>query len=865
MLTIDADETRYLATAAPGDVPGVRRIPGHRYHPQQRRWTLPRQAGAVLALDRVFGTGGWTASEDLALEVEEARGRDYGSAQNDARVELDGAQLAVSCSIADKELVKLVPGYRWSPAQRCWFVPAFPLALEILRERFGPLLVVSEAVETFISLRRIDEDRSAERLVHAATARTEPPPTVVGTDRNGSAPSVDQADEAPLALQVERLAAAVDRLTAMIEVLAGAAPGAVGSGDQPAQEDHNAEPPPAGAEPAATDDVRELLDLAGNRPDASLERANRLLQTSEAGSDADVRAVAGVAAAGAGDFDQALTHLRRSLGRTDGATDADVTSAANDAYLRAVFGLLTAECGPESPIASADDFREALLGELAKDAGFRDEMIGSKAARDRLEFLVNDPVLRRISPGVSGYCRIAHLLGIARSGTWMAAERVADVLRDATLPDDSFAFAAILFANVLLKEKCVEEWIGQWPRADEETLEADVRLLISRAGQLERVEPGLAADAALSCLVVLAQAPSDCATLAQRRALVRLVTPNMPGRRYAEFLAAFPLASLGQRAVVSHFPGYIQTLQMQTLTRMAPHLLDVFVQDSGGPGSLSRAIAENVIVPALRTGGVSDPATQVIDLLDVLVESPKADNLLNELAATIEDGAFPGADRFSRDQRKTVYRRALKESLEAGHDQDMRQAFDRLVRELQDEGARTELRTLASRLQAGPKPLRIACLVLLLEALLEDGAPFEETLEHLVAANNARTPNDPDDPVAELEGVALVYPQVDLPLRTLLERRGIEPTTEKNFPDITGKRLVVVGGHEWLKKQSLPVLADTWKLRVDWLDPADSQERRPVARPGIGRRRPDRSLTRAASVMQRVGASWKRRRRAASP
>ena len=151
----------------------------------------------------------------------------------------------------------------------------------------------------------------------------------------------------------------------------------------------------------------------------------------------------------------------------------------------------------------------------------------------------------------------------------------------------------------------------------------------------------------------------------------------------------------------------------------------------------------------------------------------------------------------------------------------------------------TELRTLASRLQAGPKPLRIACLVLLLEALLEDGAPFEETLEHLVAANNARTPNDPDDPVAELEGVALVYPQVDLPLRTLLERRGIEPTTETNFPDITGKRLVVVGGHEWLKKQSLPVLADTWKLRVEWLDPQAARNGAQFARPGIGRRRPD--------------------------
>ena len=58
----------------------------------------------------------------------------------------------------------------------------------------------------------------------------------------------------------------------------------------------------------------------------------------------------------------------------------------------------------------------------------------------------------------------------------------------------------------------------------------------------------------------------------------------------------------------------------------------------------------------------------------------------------------------------------------------MREAFNRLVRELQDEGAPAELRTLAAKYQGGPEALRIASLVLLLEALLEDKAPFEETL-----------------------------------------------------------------------------------------------------------------------------------------
>jgi hypothetical protein len=822
MVTLDADESRYLVTAAPQEAAALRRIPGNRYQPP-RRWVFPRHAGVLLALDRLFGRGGWSADADLGLEVEEARGRTYSPAQDDASVELDGAQLAVACSIADKELVKLVPGYRWSPVQRRWFVPAFPLALEILRERFGDHLLVSADADLYVSLRRVDEESAANRPKLVRTASELPPAGPEAPADSVASPgreAMTASQDAPLALQVARLTEAVDQLTLVIGALAAGrgASLAPASDERPTGTEAVVDDAPNGEAPAA-EDLRELLILAATDPAGALEIANRRLQTTDAGSDADVRAVAGVAAARAGEFDQALTHLRRSLGRDERLSDPTIGAAANDAYLAAVLGLITLECGPERPIATSEAFREMLLAELAKDAGFHDDVIGSPAARDRLEFFVNDPVLRKISPEVSGFCRIAHLLGIARSGTWMAAERVADVLRDTTLPDESFAFATMLFANVLLKEKCIEEWIDHWPNADDDTLEDDVRLLVSRAGQLERIEPGFAANAALSCLVALAQAPAESASVAQRRALVRLVNPNNPGRPYAEFLAAFPLAELGQRNVLTHFPGYIQTLRRQPLPLMASHIQTVFVQDSGDAGSVTRAIGEEVIIPALRAGGVQDPVPEVLDLLDLLAESPKGDNLLNELASVVEDGEFPGADRFNRDQRKLLYRRALDASLSAGHDHDMRMAFDRLVRELEDEGARSELRTLASKHQAGPKPLRIPCLVLLLEALLEDGAPFEETLDHLVAANAGRTPNDPDDPIAELRGVALVHPQIDGPLRALSERRGLPPTTEKHPPDISGKRLVVVGGHQYLKKHAIPVLSGAWGVKVQWLDP----------------------------------------------
>jgi hypothetical protein len=843
MPTLDADENRYLLFAGPDEVAVVRRIPGHRYSAPQRCWVFPRQAGVVLALDRMFGSGGWSVVEaaagDLEIELAEARGRVYPMPQNEAHADLDGTQLAIECSIADKELVKLVPGYRWSPAQRRWFVAALPLALDVLRERFGGLLTVSDDAETYVELRRIDEERTSQRQVApearpanaGQTVLLPEPGALTEAPPNEPPGHAEAASERPLWEQMARLTEAVEGLRGVIEALVPLVQGGRGMGAgaptvaaSAEVSDADAQRETRASEPAGQEVWRDLLALAGTDAAAAFDAAGRRLQTTDAGQDAEIRAVAGVAASRMGEFDQSLTHLRRVLGRDDAPGDAALRAAAEEAYLAAVLGLVTADCGPERPVATPEGFREMLLAELGQDHGFKDATIGSQQARERLEFLVNDPVLRRVSPAVSDYCRIAHLLGIGRSGTWMAAERVADVIRDSSLQDEGFAFAAILFANVLLKEKCVEDWLLSWPEIEEETLEADLRLLVTRAvGQLGSVERELAADAALSCLVSLAKAPADCATLTQRRTLVRMVPPNSPARRYAEFVAAFPLAAEGQRGVLTHFPGYIQVLQQKALSRMAPHLLDVFVQDSGGAGSLTRALAEQVILKALGAGGVTDPETQVMELLDLLAESPKADNLLNQLAGMVEDAEFPGADLFTREQRKAIYTRALTESVRAGHDHDMREGFDRLVRELRDEGARGELRTLASKYQGGPRHLRIASLVLLLEALLEDKEPFRDVLEHLVAANTGRGAADPDDPVAELTGLTEIYPEINVPLQEIITARGQEPTTVAVAPDLSGKRVVIVGGHQWLKKQALPVMTERWKMKVDWLEPQSAK------------------------------------------
>lgn len=99
MATLRADEHRYFLAAAPEEAARARRIPACRWSQGQRAWQLPRQPGAIRALDMVFGPGAWAVTPDLAQEVAEARGREYGPANHPAHVSLVGGELSVACAI----------------------------------------------------------------------------------------------------------------------------------------------------------------------------------------------------------------------------------------------------------------------------------------------------------------------------------------------------------------------------------------------------------------------------------------------------------------------------------------------------------------------------------------------------------------------------------------------------------------------------------------------------------------------------------------------------------------------------------------------------------------------------------------------
>ena len=57
MIELDADESRYLVHAQPGDAPRLKRIPGNRYNGAQRSWMFPRQAAVILAVRSALRDG----------------------------------------------------------------------------------------------------------------------------------------------------------------------------------------------------------------------------------------------------------------------------------------------------------------------------------------------------------------------------------------------------------------------------------------------------------------------------------------------------------------------------------------------------------------------------------------------------------------------------------------------------------------------------------------------------------------------------------------------------------------------------------------------------------------------------------------
>ncbi|MFN8616003.1 MAG: DUF2325 domain-containing protein [Dehalococcoidia bacterium] len=818
MVSLRADEHRYLVTATGRDEALLQRVPGCRYVASARAYQLARQPGSVLALDHLFGATQWEHTPDLAQEVVESRSRQVTPAQQRAVVSLVGNELAVECAFADKELVKLVPGYRWSAPQRKWFLPAYPMSIELLDVYFADHLEVDEPARRLLDLKRIDEDAQLERAASLPAAVLEAAPVFEETG-SAVAPEVAPAPTAaasnaaePLLERLDRLAGAVEELVALLrEGMPAAAVRAEATGALTNVEPEGLAMPVDGA-------WRELLALAANDPAEALQRIRTPLQMASQDELPTLRAVAGIACSIQADHREALTWFRRAQEFAGASLDAELHQRMASAYLDSVVALVGGTTSPERPVADRAGIEELVLAELVHDSGFVDEGLGSKDSRDLLSLLMDDQLLRRIDPVLTDYCRVLHLVCVARGGRWMAAERVIEMLRHRDLTDAGFALGLIVLANTVFEQPCMDEWIGRWPPEASELGFDDLRAVVEAAvTRLKAIDPAIASAAALSALALASGARIEAASSDERRQLVRLVPPRAGERRYAEFLAAFQPAQTGARKVAQNFPGYLQVLANWPLSQSAPHLLNVFVNDSGGPDSTTRRIAEDVYIPALIARGIRDPRSEVLDLVDMLAESPKADNLLNAVSEHIDDGDIPGSASVSHEQRLELFERTFRVALQAGHDHDSVTAFDRVVRELLQHGEFEKLRRFCLTVPTGFKPLQLPVGQALLSLQLESGEDFEPAAELVLRNCNPRVPAD--EGTHELKGLGIAFPR----FREYLDSHlPAGETLAAGEPDLSGRRVVVVGGHEWLRKHAMPAF-DAWGVKTTWLSPDDAK------------------------------------------
>jgi len=818
MVMLRAEENRYILLASGREEAIARRIPGMRRIATANVLHGPRHPGVILALDMLFGRDGWECPAELVAEVHETRGREVDRPTNPVHVSLAGNELSIECQFADKELVKLVPGYRWSAPQRRWFVPAAPLALEILKEHVGDLLELEADVETFVELKRQDEVQLLARAERAAAniAVTPPPTDEAQSQSEVEARELPDATDrhAPvgesLAAQVARLAGAVSSLETILERLLERLPETVQATELPAEAPSV---PESVSGPPADSILTELLGEMDSDPATVVQRANVLLQQSSAEAQPAIRAVLGIAASRTNDHQGAVSHIRRAFEQQAYPLDRELADRANDAYLTSVMALISDACGPAREARTRPDLEELVLGELVRDEGFDDTALASSKARDVLEVLMNDQHLRRLDPTLSDHCRVLHLLCGARGGRWMASDLVVDMLRTPSLTEEGFALGLLVLANTVFEKPCLDEWLYGWPEDASALGLEDVRWICNEAQRrLAKVDSTLATQAALALFGLLAPAPAETASNDLRRDLVKFIPVLAPHRTYAEFLAGFQLAAEGQKKVAQYFPGYLETLARQPLSLSAGHLMTVAVNGSGGSDSTMRRIAEEVYLPSLKARGVQDPQAEVLDLLDLLAESPKADNLLNEIAGMVEDSDFPGASSFSHKHRLELFTRALEAAMKHSHDQDSQQAFDRLLREHRHHGESEALRTLCNGKVQSLKPLTVPANQALLSLQLEAGEEFEQIATGLLKHANLLDPAD--DVMHEFKGLAMAFPA----FREFLQRQEPERFEGGATSFERGKRIVVVGGHEWLRKYALPRFEE-WGVKAEWLDP----------------------------------------------
>lgn len=833
MARLTARENRYFLWTEPSEVPRGQAIPGARALAGGQRFDLPRKPGVILALDRVFGADGWEPASDILQDVSEARGRVYEPAREGADISIEGAWLVVRCAISDKELVKRVPGYRWDPRRQRWFVPALPVALDLLREGFTDLRMAPD-VESTIELRRMDQRRAEEqalrRTADAVTPRVQPmgePETLashVGAGLPGSTvqsqpPAAHTGQETAagdsrmdaLLERLDRLATAVEQLVERLEP-ATAGPGATPS----APEDRASEDVAALlSSPAAPgeDDWRDFLDRWEPDPGHGMQEAAE--RARQAASPSTWDAVAGILAFAAGHPDMARQHLRRAPG--DPAVDPELQSIARATYTAASVALLAQALGAGEKVGTVPEFRAALAQEVVSGESFDPVALAGGQVRDVIATLVDDPLLRELSPTFADAIRVLDLLVGVRSDAPGIVDRLERLLVRDDASNEAFGLTIMLAAAHVAGAATSRDTIHAWPREDVPTgLRIEPGRALSRLQGLD--DPTLRGEAARSALFLTAADASDNNGEGARRGLARLVHRSDPAYGHASFLAWFPIAARGGVLPEDRRDAYLAVLKQHPLHRTRDHIERMFAEgDAGDRRSIVRYVAEEAIAAAALAHGVQDPQSEVIDLLD-LFETGDTATPLNALARAVEDRMLEGADRFSLEHRILLYERALQKAVGEHKKELASEALTRLTALLWECDRTDEVARVANTCLRGRfAPIRGRAVSTLAEAMAAQGQTAEQVLAHVREIIQGFREEDRRHALLEVAGL---LPEVADAIRAEL---GQPAPVEAHPLQLDGHRLLLVGGHERLRRAVTPVL-EGWGAKVDWLGPDEAKQ-----------------------------------------
>jgi hypothetical protein len=322
--------------------------------------------------------------------------------------------------------------------------------------------------------------------------------------------------------------------------------------------------------------------------------------------------------------------------------------------------------------------------------------------------------------------------------------------------------------------------------------------------------PKLAPFGAIAALAIIARGPREWATLEQRKGLLRHVDTANPLRGYAEFLAAYQLAAGGSgKGLDREFKGYFEHLKKVRLDESWPHLSEVLANDTN---IITNLIVDEVLPAALEERGVGDVAA-LMDAADFAVTTQRGDNTLNRIADGVEDGSIPGAEALDGEQRLKLFKMALEAAKKKTHDQDADRAFIRLVRELIRQGRESEIPNLCAECREAFPALKERALLGALEWALESGQPFEEPLKDLLAGFRAQSPR-----LEDLKALVAAFPELEKAGGERLAKLiGARSTKEEAAVDLSGKTVLVVGGHPSLMAKAKPELTGLG-LDVEWLD-----------------------------------------------